>query len=264
VTARLRAGCLAALAAGLAGLVVCSPGSARPLDVIRGRGVLTLCAHANALPFASKKLDPPGFQVELGRALAAQLGVALEVQWVTTGFQFRSADCDMVLDAIAVPEAQAERRLALSTPYQRSGVALALRPPPRGGAGFGDHAGQRVAVQVGSLAAMLLSQRGARIVPFGFEEEMVAAVARGDVAAAAVSPATVEYFNLLHKDAPLVLVHAYDAEPELRWNLAAGLRRADAGFREAIDRAIKTLVADGTVRDIYARYGIQHRPPVAP
>jgi polar amino acid transport system substrate-binding protein len=57
-------------------------------------------------------------------------------------------------------------------------------------------------------------------------------------------------------------VHAYDSEPELRWNLAVGLRRADAPFREAIDAAIDRLVTDGTVARIYARYGIEHRPPL--
>jgi ABC-type amino acid transport substrate-binding protein len=248
------------LALGLA----CSTAGARPLAVIRDRGVLSLCAHANALPFASKTQDPPGFQIELGRALASELGVALQVEWVTSGMQFRTADCDIVLDTIAVPEAQAERRLQLSKPYQRSGVGLALRPQTSAVLKFEDLVGRRVAVRAGSLAAMLLGQRGAQLVSFGFEEEMVEAVAHGEVEAAAVSPATVGYFNLRHAEAPLRFVHAYDSEPELRWNVAVGLRRADPPFREAIDRAIDRLMADGTVAKIYSRYGIEYRPPLAP
>lgn len=246
------------LAVGLA----CSAAAARPLDVIRERGVLSLCAHANALPFASKTQEPPGFQIELARALATALGVRLHVEWVTSGIQFRVADCDIVLDTIAVPEAQAERRLQLSKPYQRSGVGLALRADVRGVEKFEDLIGRRVAAQGRSLAAMLLAQRGAQLVFFGYEEEMVEAVARGEVEAAAVSPATVGYFNLRHPAAPVRFVHAYDAEPELRWNLAVGLRRADAPFREAIDAAIERLVADGTVAKIYSHYGIEHRPPL--
>ena len=246
------------LAVGLAW----SAAAARPLDVIRERGVLSLCAHANALPFASKTQDPPGFQIELARALAAALGVRLHVEWVTSGIQFRAADCDIVLDTIAVPEAQAERRLQLSKPYQRSGVGLALRADARGVEKFEDLIGRRVAAQGRSLAAMLLGQRGVQLVFFGYEEEMVEAVARGEVEAAAVSPATVGYFNLRHPGTPVQFVHAYDAEPELRWNLAVGLRRADAPLREAIDAAIERLVADGTVAKIYSHYGIEHRPPL--
>lgn len=256
---RWRAGALGGvLAVGLA----CSSAGARPLDVIRERGLLSLCAHANALPFASKTQDPPGFQIELARALARELGVALQVEWVTSGIHFRAADCDIVLDTIAVPEAQAERRLQLSKPYQRSGVGLALRPDTPGVAGFEDLVGRRVAVQSGSLAGMLLGQRGARLAAFGFEDDMIEAVVKGEVDAAAVSPATVGYFNLRHPEARLRFVHAYDAEPELRWNLAVGLRRADTPFRAAIDGAIDRLVADGTVGKIYARYGIEHRPPL--
>jgi polar amino acid transport system substrate-binding protein len=236
--------------------------TARPLGVIRDLGVMSLCAHANALPFASRKLDPPGFQIEIARALAAELGVTLDVAWVTTAFQLRAADCDIVLDAIALPEAQAERRLQLSRPYQRSGVGLALRSDNAGVMRFDDLVGRRVAVQVGSLAAMVLGRRGVRTVPFGFEDEMVDAVARGVVDAAAVSPATVGYFNLTHRDAPLRLVHAYESEPELSWNLAVGLQRSDQPLREAVDRALERLLADGTLGKIYARYGIEHRAPM--
>jgi polar amino acid transport system substrate-binding protein len=260
VTLRRRVGALAGL---LAVGLTWSAAGARPLDVIRDRGVLSLCAHANALPFASKTQDPPGFQIELGRALAAALGVTLHVEWVTSGLQFRVADCDIVLDTIAVPEAQAERRLELSKPYQRSGVGLALRTDMRGVEGFEDLVGRRVGASGRSLAAMLLAQRGVRLTFFGYEEEMIEAVARGEVDAAAVSPAAVGYFNLRHPDTPVRFVHAYDAEPELRWNLAVGLRRADTALREAIDAAIDRLVAAGALRTIYSRYGIEYRPALS-
>lgn len=239
-----------------------SAAAGRPLNVIRERGVLSLCAHANALPFSSKTQDPPGFQIELGRALAAELGVALTVEWVVSGLQFRAVDCDIVLDTIAVPEAQRERRLDLSRPYRRSGVGLAVRPDRLDVRRFDDLIGRRVAVQSRSLAAMLLAQRGVRLSSFGFEEEMVDAVAREEVDAAAVSPATVGYYNLRHPDAPVRFVHAYESEPELRWDLAVGLRRADPPLREAIDGALDRLATAGTIEKIYARYGIEYRPPL--
>ena len=251
------------LAGMLAISVAGSSVSARPLAAIRDRGVLSLCAHANALPFASKTQEPPGFQIELARALARELGVALQVEWVVSGIQFRVADCDIVLDTIAVPEAQAERRLELSKPYQRSGVGLAVRPGAVSIGKFEDMIGRRVAVQSRSLAGMLLGQRGVRLASFGYEEEMIEAVLKGEVDAAAVSPASAGYFNFRHPESPVRFVHTYDSEPELRWNLAVGLRRADAPFREAIDAAIDRLVADGTVQKIYAHYGVEYRPPLS-
>src|SRR5262249_31737387 len=97
----------------------------RPLSTIREFGTIGLCAHPNSLPFASKAGDPPGFQVELGQALARELGLALRLDWIITQYQMRSAGCDFVLDVIADREAQGETRLALSKPYYRTGGALA-------------------------------------------------------------------------------------------------------------------------------------------
>src|SRR3974377_31779 len=99
---------------------------ARSLDTIREVGTLGLCAHPNSLPFASKAGDPPGFQVELGQALAHQLGVSLRLDWIITQYQMRSAGCDIVLDVIADREAQGETHLRISKPYYRTGVALAV------------------------------------------------------------------------------------------------------------------------------------------
>jgi ABC-type amino acid transport substrate-binding protein len=244
VTRSLRLGALAGvLAVGFA----CSVAGARSLAVIRNLGVLSLCAHANSLPFASKTQDPPGFQIELGRALARRAG--------------REAPGGVGRQRHPVPH----RRLRHRPRYHRrargaggaparalegvsaSGVGLAVRPDTPGVGKFEDLVGRRVAVQSGSLAGMLLGQRGARLSAFGFEDDMVEAVIRGEVDAAAVSPATVGYFNLRHPEARLRFVHAYEAEPELRWDLAVGLRRADAPLREAIDGAIDRLMADGTV-----------------
>jgi polar amino acid transport system substrate-binding protein len=80
----------------------------------------------NALPFASKRDAAPGFQVEIAKALAKRLGISLEQHWVVNSFQYRRADCDIVLDAIADRAALADVGLRMSRPYHRSGVVLAV------------------------------------------------------------------------------------------------------------------------------------------
>ena len=90
----------------------------RPLSAIRELGTIGLCAHPNSLPFASKTEDPPGFQVEMGRALAHELGVSLKLDWIITQFQMRSADCDILMDTIADAEAQGETQESRRTRHQ--------------------------------------------------------------------------------------------------------------------------------------------------
>jgi polar amino acid transport system substrate-binding protein len=130
------------------------PAQARPLNTIREFGAIGLCAHPNSLPFASKAGNPPGFQVELGQALARELGVALRLDWIITQYQMRSAGCDIVLDVIADREAQGETRLAISKPYYRTGVALAVPSASKLTSFKSLDANTKVGVQVASMAAM--------------------------------------------------------------------------------------------------------------
>jgi polar amino acid transport system substrate-binding protein len=225
--------------------------------------VISVCAHPNALPFASRKDDPPGFQIEFARAIAGQLGVALDTAWVVSPIQYRSAECDIIMDTIVDEQVQAEGRVRVSRPYQHSGVALALpKGADGGGSSFRDlDRKKRIGVQVGSLAQMILGQRGQQTTPFGFEDEMLEALAAGTIDGAAASPAAIAYYNLRHPGQPLRLLHAYEQEPQLSWDVGVGMRGSDASLRQKIDGVIERMLADGSIREIYARYGVEHRAP---
>lgn len=234
---------------------------ARSLDIIRAGGALHLCAHPNSLPYASKAGNPAGFQIELGEALAKELGVTLATEWIVVPSQVFRADCDILLDAIADPEAQADTGLRISKPYYRGGVGLAV---PRGSAitGFpslNDHT--KVGVQVGSVAAMLLNQQHVRTSTFGFEEDMLAALAAGEIDAAAVTPLSAGYYNLTHPSQGFAVLPPDEAVRDLVWNAAVGIRKPDDRLLDAIGAALDRLRADGTVETIYAKYGISLQPP---
>ena len=238
------------------------PTAARSLDAVKQRGTIVLCAHPNALPFAAKKGEVPGFQVELGQALAERLGVSLTRQWVINGYQIRRADCDIVLDAIGGRAALIEFGMRPSRPYQRSGVILAVREAETSIGSLADlKPGERVGVQVGSLVSMLLGKQGIETTPFAFEDEMMDALARGEIAAAAVSYATVGYHNRTHPVARLRTIHAFKAEPDLNWNVAVGMVKPDDKLRQNIDSALESMLQDGTIARIYARYGVELNPP---
>jgi polar amino acid transport system substrate-binding protein len=258
----INAGTMRHWAAG-AGLLLLShvAAQARPLDIILERGALTLCANANALPYASKSGPVPGFQVELGEKIAQQLGVRLAREWVTNAFQYRRAECDLVLDSISRKDTEPAGGVKLSRPYHRSGVVLAVRGDSQASslASFGRD--QRVGVPTGSLVSMKLDKGGVVISPFVFEDDILAALANREIEAAAVTPVTVGWFNLHHADAPLRLVPAFDDDPDFQWNIAAGLIRPDDRLRQRVDAAVEALLADGTIAAIYARYGIALRPP---
>jgi polar amino acid transport system substrate-binding protein len=234
---------------------------ARSLEAIQTVGVLRLCAHPNSLPFARKAAHPPGFQIELGEAIARQLGVALTTEWIVVSSQILRTDCDIVLDAIADPEAQADTGLQISKPYYRSGVGLAVPHSSliTGFASLDDHT--KVGVQVGSVAAMLLSQEHVPTSTFGFEEDMLEALAAREIDAAAVTPLSAGYFNLTHPSERFVILPPDEAKHDLVWNAAVGLRKPDAPLLDTVNAALDRLRADGTIETIYAKYGISLLPP---
>jgi polar amino acid transport system substrate-binding protein len=234
---------------------------ARSLDAIRESGALGLCAHPNSLPFASKAGDPPGFQIELGQALAHELGVSLRPDWIITQYQMRSAGCDIVLDVIADREAQGETNLRISKPYYRTGVALAV-PPASQLTSFKSLDQQtKVGVLVGSIAAMTLGQRHVPTSTFGFEVDSLEALANHEIDAAAVTPTAASYFNLTHPDNRVRILDLDESEPNLSWNVAVGMVRPDDDLRNAVDHALERLSADGTVERIYRRYGVTLQKP---
>jgi polar amino acid transport system substrate-binding protein len=251
--------CLPLVVGALFGLA--NAAQARSLDAIRESGALGLCAHPNSLPFANKAGDPPGFQIELGRALASELGVSLRPDWIITQYQMRSAGCDIVLDIIADREAQGETRLRISKPYYRTGVALAV-PPSSALTSFRSlNETTKVGVQVGSVAAMIIGRRHVPTSTFGFETDSLDAVTNHEIDAAAVTPTTASYFNLTHPDKPLKILDRDESEADFNWNVAVGMVRPDDALREAIDGALERLRNDGTIDRIYGRYGIALQAP---
>ena len=251
-----------ALAASVAivALALAAAAHARPLAEVQQRGEISLCANPDALPYASDNAAKPGFQVEIARALAARLGVKLQVSWIIPRLRAGLVDCDMLLDTIADPAA-VRGPIKLSQPYQKSGVALALRAGLQAQRFDDLKAGTRVGVMINSLASRSLDQRGLHTVPYAFENDMVADLAKGELEACAVSPASIAYFIHEHPESGLHYAHAYESEPELRWNLAVGLRRSDDALLEAVNAALAQLAADGTLGQIYGRYGVELRRP---
>ena len=248
------------LAAASLAFALGSPAAhAKPWEMIRADGEISVCANPNALPYSSNKPDAPGFQLEIARALAERLGVRLRVEWIIPRMRASTVDCDLLMDTIAVPGVQPPS-IKLSTPYYRGGVPLAFGREQKPAATYRALApGTRVGVIMNSLASLVISKTQATMIPFGFESDMLEALERGEIAAAAATAASIGYFNQKNPAAKLQLVHAEDEEPELRWPVAIGMRRADDALVEKVNGALAVLLNNGAISAIYGRYGITYR-----
>jgi polar amino acid transport system substrate-binding protein len=250
-------------AAWLCGAVLLPPSivQARSLSEIKGRGMIALCANPDALPYSNKNGEPPGFQLEVARELARGLGVELDIGWIGPAWKADRVNCDFFLDAFN-DRTLHEGKLRLSKPYMKTGVALALRDATAEVLTFKDvKAGNKIGVMVGSLAQTLLGQNGVSTSPYAFESDMVEDVARGELYGGASSPAAIAWWNVQHPDRKLRLVTAYDGEPQLAWTVSVGMRKADDALVAAVDEVMERLAAQGVLKTIYAKYGLELRAP---
>jgi polar amino acid transport system substrate-binding protein len=76
---------------------------AASLDQMQQSRFLRICANPAALPYSNRSArnGPPGFQLELGEAIAREMGLRLALVWSSALNAGRSMECDASLDAIA-------------------------------------------------------------------------------------------------------------------------------------------------------------------
>jgi ABC-type amino acid transport substrate-binding protein len=220
-----------------------------------------MCANREALPFASDQANAPGFQIEIARLIAQDLGVSLNIEWILPRRRANTVNCDMLFDTFNDPKAH-EGRLLLSRPYNRSGVALGLAkdvPPVSDYREIGK--GRKVGVMINSVASVTLGKQGVTTSPYAFESDMVGDLVKGELYGGAVSAAFMSYYIFRNPDSGLRLVYAFDSAPDLTWQVAVGLRKSDQALVDAVNGVLDKLLADGTITSIYAKYGVEHRAP---
>lgn len=258
---RMRAGYAMACVCAALLLPVAENASARTLAEVKSLGAIFMCVSPDALPYASNKPETPGFQIEIGRAIAEGLGVPLNVEWIVARRRANLVNCDMLFDIINDPEVNAGRA-RLSRPYQKSGVALGLRRDAEAISDFRElKKGQKIGVMINSFASVVLGKADKDTSPYAFESDMVEDLRKGELYGTAVSAATMSYYIFQHPDAGLRLVNAFHGEPEFTWEVAVGLPKSDAALVDAVNEILEKLIADGALTRIYAKYGVEHRLP---
>lgn len=238
-------------------------GEGGTLAQVRANREFHICANPEALPYSSNDPGLPGFQVEVGEALARVLGVRLRVSWVDNRRQARTAGCDAFMDEIVVDGHEAQGPVRPTRPYYRSGIALLVPDGREEVSRFEDLTGGPVAVASGSWSHRYVDKRGLKVTVFRFQEEIIEAVRRGEAVAGAVVAPYVGWYLKVHPQAGVHVPKGYTPDPEVTWDVAIGLRNADGPLVQAVNQALEELIANQTVPGIFARYGVTYTPPVS-
>ena len=240
------------------------------LDVIQQQGYLRVCADAANLPFSSADPATPGFEVELARRIARELGVEARVQWYSSlGLRpelLREGACELFMGLPQDDELlEGTPWLTVSRPYYVMSHALVARADA-GVATLRDLNGQRVAVDAASPADFYLFYEGFQRAIYRGQEEAFRAVVSGEVPIAFLWLPIASWLARGHPELQVIPVSDPRLEfpTRLEYPIGAGLRRRDRGLTVAVDQAIGRLQDSGEVQAILERYGAIAKPRARP
>jgi ABC-type amino acid transport substrate-binding protein len=233
------------------------------LAAVQARGHLRVCADPANLPYASNDPAVPGFEVELARLIARELGVEARLEWHSSLVRalrpLREGTCELFM---GLPQDARFRQgnpwIAVSRPYYVMVHALV----GRAGAGplsMEALAGKRVAVELASLAEFHVAYRDIERNLHRSQQQAFQAAASGEAVAAFLWWPVAAWLARDRPDLALVPV----TDEALRFPIGAGVRRRDPGLAPAVDAAVERLLASGAVRDVLARYRAEPPAPRA-
>jgi polar amino acid transport system substrate-binding protein len=238
---------------------------------VRDRGELVVAMDPANLPYSSAKGDRPGFDVEIARALAAELGVKLRLDWLdvqreTAIGKLLQRECDLALGAAVDRNAvedddELAGKVVYSRPYYGTGYLLVERTRGPHAKSLGAIKGDpsvRLGTEAGSVADYRLRQRGHQRRLYRNQLAVLKSLSDGDIDFAYLW-ANVGWTLHNSPDFALQIVPGY--LPEDRWNIAVALRQGDDELKGRIDAAVEKLVKDVIVARALARYHVPHFPP---
>ena len=223
-------------------------------------GEITLCADANFLPHSSSKMDPPGFDIEVAKAVTEKLGLQLKFKWVITRKGYRalrnlySGECDFFM-GLPRDEGFLDEyfKLDVTDPYYKGGFVVLARKDA-GSLKLEDHKASGVGVQMGTVPDFRLFEYGFERKLYRNMEEIQDALKSGE-AKIAVAPA-LEAAWVAKSNPDLGLTVLPETKKQFIYPLGFGVRKKEPDVREAIDGALAELKKSGRLDELRNKYGL--------
>ncbi len=225
-----------------------------PLERIRARGALVVATEAEMRPFEYIQPDGSivGFDVDLARAVADDLGVKLElrnVKWDSIIPELASGRSDLIASAMTVTE-ERRKSVLFSQPYFFTVTALLVNKAKAGeirSIADLDREGRVLAVKEGTTGEIAARERcpKARVVSHETENGAALDVAEGRADAFLYDLANVKQHHQNHADRTVLLLEPVTYEP-----YAIAARHEDAALMARVDAVIIAMRKDGRLAEL--------------
>jgi polar amino acid transport system substrate-binding protein len=230
----------------------------RSLEKVTEQGFFVLGLDDSFPPmgFRNEAGDIDGFDIDLAREVADRLGVELQlrpVDWDGVILSLNKGDIDMVWNGMTITESRKEK-INFSKPYLANRQIIVVREDGDV-TSKADLAGKVVGIQLGSSSEEAVS--GEPEVLAGFRElkkysnniEALMDLAAGRSSAVVLDEIVGRYYIAKRPGIYTVLSDNFGSE-----EYGIGFRKADNAFREAVDKALDDMRADGAAAEISKKW----------
>ena len=226
------------------------------LSTIQSRGTLIVALEGAWQPWSYHDESDTlvGYDVEVSRAIAEKLGVEpeyVESDWDSLFAGMDAGRYDLVCNGVEVTD-ERSKTYDFTTPYGYIHTALAVKKDNDTITSFEYLKGKTTANSLASTYMELAESYGATVQGIDTLEETIQLLTAGRIDA--TLNADVSFYDYLnvHPDADFKIV----ALTEEASHVAIPLRKGEetASLREAIDKAIEELRAEGTLTELSEKY----------
>jgi len=237
------------------------------LEAAKAKGKLVACADPFSFPYAQQNMDPPGFDVEIIRALAKRGGMQVEMYWADTSSHggmskalrrsMMKGRCDIFTgvsdsgdDDILMGQ------LKFSDPYIGLGYVLVVQNKAKDMKSLDELKAADIKIGVSMSTPMdgyLFDMDIPRELYFG-NRRVMEGLAKGEVDAAMVWATAVPVGLREHRDAKFGMVEGYIPGEDQRWNLKFLVRKRDKSLEKFVNEGIRELLDNGKMQEIVESY----------
>lgn len=248
----------------LLGLSACGQNADTPelLAEIKARGTLRVATEPTFRPFETVDANGElvGFDIDLARALAKDLGVEVEfvtVDWNSIIPTLIAKKADLIMSGMTITE-ERKRTVDYSDPYFHTVTSLLVsskKAPGVEAVADLDDAARKIVVKEGTTGHFAAEKTfpNAKIVAVATENDAAREVELGRADAFLYDLWSIRKHNRNHPDATYVIAKAVTKEP-----YGIALRKGNDEARAWLNRTLEAMRSDGRLQELYDKYGLEN------